>query len=61
MIAEEEELKKRVLKSIESCRKELSILYSELQMAPFEVFTFEKCVWVFFFCLFFYNQQDDLC
>lgn len=44
MIAEEEELKKRVLKSIESCRKELSILYSELQMPPFEVFTFEKCV-----------------
>lgn len=44
MIAEEEELKKRVLKSIESCHKELSILYSELQMAPFEVFTFEKCV-----------------
>ncbi|XP_005728032.1 protein regulator of cytokinesis 1-like isoform X1 [Pundamilia nyererei] len=36
MIAEEEELKKRVLKSIESCHKELSILYSELQMAPFE-------------------------
>lgn len=52
MIAEEEELKKRVLKSIESCRKELSILYSELQMAPFEVFTFEKCVWVFFFFVF---------
>uniref|UniRef100_A0A3Q0S182 Protein regulator of cytokinesis 1a n=1 Tax=Amphilophus citrinellus TaxID=61819 RepID=A0A3Q0S182_AMPCI len=36
MIAEEEELKKRVLKSIESCRKELSILCSELQMPPFE-------------------------
>lgn len=62
MIAEEEELKKRVLKSIESCRKELSILYSELQMPPFEVFTFEKCVWVvFFFFLYIYNQQDDLC
>lgn len=37
MIAEEEELKKRLLKSIESCVKELSILYSELQLPPFEV------------------------
>nr|XP_046249251.1 protein regulator of cytokinesis 1-like isoform X2 [Scatophagus argus] len=36
MIAEEEELKKRLLKSIESCLKELSILYSELQLPPFE-------------------------
>lgn len=37
MIAEEEELRKRLLKSIESCHKELGILYSELQMPPFEV------------------------
>ncbi|KAM9754025.1 protein regulator of cytokinesis 1-like [Menidia menidia] len=36
MIAEEEELRKGLLKSIESCRKELSDLYSELQLPPFE-------------------------
>ncbi|KAM6936960.1 protein regulator of cytokinesis 1-like [Xenentodon cancila] len=36
MIAEEEELKKRLLKSIEACRKELSALCSELQLPPFE-------------------------
>ncbi|CAG05533.1 unnamed protein product, partial [Tetraodon nigroviridis] len=36
MIVEEDELKKRLLKSIESCVKELRILYEELQMAPFE-------------------------
>ncbi|XP_041652659.1 protein regulator of cytokinesis 1-like isoform X1 [Cheilinus undulatus] len=36
MIAEEEELKKRLLKSIESCHKELSHLCSELQLPPFE-------------------------
>ncbi|XP_068170194.1 protein regulator of cytokinesis 1-like isoform X2 [Antennarius striatus] len=36
MIAEEEELKRRLLKSIESCLKELKILYSELQIPPFE-------------------------
>lgn len=39
MIVEEDELKKRLLKSIESCVKELRILYEELQMAPFEVFS----------------------
>lgn len=37
MIVEEDDLKKRLLKSIESCVKELRILYDELQMAPFEV------------------------
>lgn len=37
MIAEEEELKKRLMKSIESCRKELSNMCSELQLPPFEV------------------------
>lgn len=37
MIAEEEELKKRLLKSIESCRKELNNMCSELQLPPFEV------------------------
>ncbi|CAJ1056501.1 protein regulator of cytokinesis 1-like isoform X2 [Xyrichtys novacula] len=36
MIAEEEELKKRLLKSIESCLKELNHLSSELQLPPFE-------------------------
>lgn len=37
MIAEEEELKKRLMKSIESCLKELKNLCSELQLPPFEV------------------------
>lgn len=55
MIAEEEELKKRVLKSIESCRKELSILCSELQMPSFEVFPFQKCTGVSLY------HQGDLC
>uniref|UniRef100_A0A3B4YXJ0 Protein regulator of cytokinesis 1a n=1 Tax=Seriola lalandi dorsalis TaxID=1841481 RepID=A0A3B4YXJ0_SERLL len=36
MIAEEEELKKRLVKSIESCRKELNSLCTELQLPPFE-------------------------
>ncbi|XP_040893967.1 protein regulator of cytokinesis 1-like isoform X1 [Toxotes jaculatrix] len=36
MIAEEEELKKRLVKSIESCRKELNNLCAELQLPPFE-------------------------
>ncbi|XP_042352314.1 protein regulator of cytokinesis 1-like [Plectropomus leopardus] len=36
MIAEEEELKKRLLKSIQSCHKELNHLCSELQLPPFE-------------------------
>ncbi|XP_039989662.1 protein regulator of cytokinesis 1-like isoform X2 [Xiphias gladius] len=36
MIAEEEELKKRLMKSIKSCRKELSNLCTELQLPPFE-------------------------
>lgn len=37
MIAEEEELKKRLLKSIEACIKELKSLCNELQLPPFEV------------------------
>ncbi|KAM9497181.1 protein regulator of cytokinesis 1a isoform 1-T1 [Clarias gariepinus] len=36
MIAEEEGLKKRLLSSIESCRKELSTLCDELHLPPFE-------------------------
>uniref|UniRef100_H2TY26 Protein regulator of cytokinesis 1a n=1 Tax=Takifugu rubripes TaxID=31033 RepID=H2TY26_TAKRU len=36
MIAEEEELKDRLLKNIESCVKELRVLYDELQLPPFE-------------------------
>uniref|UniRef100_A0A3Q1ICY5 Protein regulator of cytokinesis 1a n=1 Tax=Anabas testudineus TaxID=64144 RepID=A0A3Q1ICY5_ANATE len=36
MIAEEEELKKRLMKSIESCRKELTNMCSELQLPLFE-------------------------
>uniref|UniRef100_UPI0037E87970 protein regulator of cytokinesis 1-like n=1 Tax=Semicossyphus pulcher TaxID=241346 RepID=UPI0037E87970 len=36
MIAEEEELKKRLVKSIESCLVELNNLVSELQLPPFE-------------------------
>ncbi|XP_028561451.2 protein regulator of cytokinesis 1 isoform X2 [Podarcis muralis] len=36
MIAEEENLKERLLKSIAVCRKELVILCKELQLAPFE-------------------------
>ncbi|XP_030646555.1 protein regulator of cytokinesis 1a [Chanos chanos] len=36
MIAEEEGLKKRLLASIASCRKELDILCEELHLAPFE-------------------------
>lgn len=37
MIAEEDGMKERLLKSIESCVNELRILYDELQMEPFEV------------------------
>ncbi|KAK2842391.1 hypothetical protein Q5P01_012591 [Channa striata] len=36
MIAEEEDLKKRLLKSVESCYKELKILCSDLQLPSFE-------------------------
>ncbi|KAF7663259.1 hypothetical protein LDENG_00215570 [Lucifuga dentata] len=36
MIAEEEEMRKRLLISIDSCRKELIHLCTELQLAPFE-------------------------
>ncbi|CAK6961517.1 protein regulator of cytokinesis 1-like [Scomber scombrus] len=36
MIAEEEELKKRLMKNIESCQEELNKLCSELQLPPFE-------------------------
>lgn len=47
MIAEEEELKKRLVKSIDCCRKELNTLCTELQLPPFEVqFLSRKC-----FCL----------
>lgn len=44
MIAEEEELKNRLLKSIESCQEELKILCSELQLPPFEVQALEECL-----------------
>lgn len=37
MVAEEESLKERLLKSIALCRKELDILCRELQLDPFEV------------------------
>eukprot|EP00063_Salmo_salar_P006661 XP_013981496.1 PREDICTED: protein regulator of cytokinesis 1-like isoform X1 [Salmo salar] len=36
MIAEEDSLRKRLMSSIESCRKELDVLCSELQLSPFE-------------------------
>ncbi|XP_061451694.1 protein regulator of cytokinesis 1 isoform X2 [Rhineura floridana] len=36
MIAEEENLKERLLKSISTCRKELATLCRELQLVPFE-------------------------
>ncbi|XP_062245798.1 protein regulator of cytokinesis 1-like [Platichthys flesus] len=36
MIAEEEELKRRLMKSIDACRQELFSLCSELQLPPFE-------------------------
>ncbi|XP_062998826.1 protein regulator of cytokinesis 1 isoform X2 [Elgaria multicarinata webbii] len=37
MVAEEESLKERLLKSIAVCRKELATLCRELQLAPFEM------------------------
>lgn len=37
MVAEEESLKERLLKSIALCRKELDVLCRELQLDPFEV------------------------
>lgn len=37
MIAEEEGLKNRLVKSIEACQEDLRVLYSELQLPPFEV------------------------
>ncbi|NWR52517.1 PRC1 regulator, partial [Regulus satrapa] len=37
MVAEEEELKERLLKSIVLCRKELDTLCRELQLGPFEI------------------------
>lgn len=37
MVAEEESLKERLLKSIALCRKELDTLCRELQLDPFEV------------------------
>ncbi|XP_072527481.1 protein regulator of cytokinesis 1b [Salminus brasiliensis] len=40
MIAEEENLRKRLMTSIESCRKELSKVCSELQLPPFQE---ERC------------------
>ncbi|KAJ8002504.1 hypothetical protein DPEC_G00159590 [Dallia pectoralis] len=36
MIAEEDRLKKRLMNSIESCRKELDVLCSDLKLPPFE-------------------------
>ncbi|KAK7892132.1 hypothetical protein WMY93_024095 [Mugilogobius chulae] len=36
MITEEEDLKKRLIKTIEVCRKEMKMLCSELQLPPFE-------------------------
>ncbi|XP_005809967.1 protein regulator of cytokinesis 1-like [Xiphophorus maculatus] len=36
MIVEEQDLKKRLLKTIESCQKELSLLCSELQLPPYK-------------------------
>ncbi|XP_020790776.1 protein regulator of cytokinesis 1 isoform X1 [Boleophthalmus pectinirostris] len=36
MITEEEDLRKRLVKTIEDCRKEMNILCSELQLPPFE-------------------------
>lgn len=42
MIVEEDELKKRLLKSVESCVKELCFLCDELQMDPFEVFSLKS-------------------
>ncbi|XP_014866594.1 PREDICTED: protein regulator of cytokinesis 1-like [Poecilia mexicana] len=36
MIVEEQDLKQRLLKTIESCQKELSLLCSELQLPPFK-------------------------
>ncbi|XP_066557649.1 protein regulator of cytokinesis 1b isoform X2 [Amia ocellicauda] len=36
MIAEEENLKERLMKSIDMCRKELDVLCRELNLAPFE-------------------------
>lgn len=36
MIAEEEGLKNRLVKSIEACQEDLRVLYSELQLPPFE-------------------------
>uniref|UniRef100_A0A674B3R8 Protein regulator of cytokinesis 1 n=1 Tax=Salmo trutta TaxID=8032 RepID=A0A674B3R8_SALTR len=36
MIAEEDSLRKRLMSSIESCRKELDVLCTELQLSPFE-------------------------
>lgn len=48
MIAEEEGLKNRLLKSIESCQEELRVLYSELQLPPFEVQSLWICRFVCF-------------
>lgn len=39
MIIEEQDLKQRLLKTIESCQKELSLLCSELQLPPYKVQT----------------------
>ena len=52
MIAEEEELKKRLVKSIDACRKELFNLCSELQLPAFEVQSqFRTCGVITFTCL----------
>lgn len=69
MIAEEEELKDRLLKNIESCVKELRVLYDELQLPPFEVWSLlntshVKAVWMLisvlvFFCIF--AKEEEGC
>lgn len=69
MIAEEEELKERLLKNIESCVKELRVLYDELQLPPFEVWSLLttshiKAVWMLiavlvFFCIF--AKEEEGC
>lgn len=51
MIAEEEGLKNRLMKSIEACQEDLRVLYSELQLPPFEVQSPPGSVGFFIFTL----------
>lgn len=46
MIAEEESLKARLIKSIGNCQKELAVLCSELRVEPFQVHRVWAPVWV---------------